>query len=197
MLQKNKNNSDEINNIDNEKSEITDSTTTFTSWENLNINRNLLRGIYAIGFEQPSPIQQKTIIPMINKHDIIAQAQSGTGKTGCFTISALELTNINSDDAQVIIMAPTRELSFQIKSVVDQIGIYLKKLRTQLLIGGVSTDIDIKDLKEHKPQIIIGCPGRIHDMIRRKHIIATNITLIILDEADEMLSAGFKEQVYK
>ena len=169
---------------------------TITSWEELNIKRELLRGIYANGFEHPSPIQQKGIIPMIKGGDIIAQAQSGTGKTGCFTIAALEIVDTTLDNLQVVIISPTRELSYQIKSVLDQIGMYMKQLRTQLLIGGTSTDIDIKGLKENKPQMIVGCPGRIHDMMRRKYIDAGNIKLIVLDEADEMLSTGFKEQIY-
>ena len=93
-------------------------------------------------------------------------------------------------------MAPTRELAIQIKSIVDQIGHYIKNLRTQLLVGGSSTELDIKNLKDNKPQLVVGCPGRVHDIIRRKHINPSNIKLTILDEADEMLSTGFKEQIY-
>lgn len=177
-----------INNLDEKKE--------FTTWEELKINQSILRGIYAHGFEAPSPIQKKAIIPMIEGKDIIGQAQSGTGKTGCFTISALELIDTNQDNVQAIILSPTRELSYQIKDVLDKIGIYLKNLKTQLLIGGTSTDNDIKNLKEKNPQIVVGCPGRIHDIMRRKYILHSAIKLIILDEADEMLSAGFKEQVY-
>ena len=194
MLTENNNENKELNRENSKENEGNNEI--ITSWEQLNVKRDLLRGIYSIGFEQPSPIQQKAIVPMINRNDIIAQAQSGTGKTGCFTIGSLEIVNLNRNDIEVIIMSPTRELSLQIKTVVDQIGVYLKNLRTQLLIGGTSTDMDIKGLKENKPQIIIGCPGRIHDMIRRKYIPTENIKLIVLDEADEMLSAGFKEQVY-
>lgn len=166
------------------------------SWEDLNIKTDLLRGIYANGFENPSPIQKKAIVPMINKLDIIAQAQSGTGKTGCFTIAGLELTDTNENYVQVIILSPTRELSYQTKNVLDSIGCNMKKLRTQLLVGGTSTDGDIKILREQNPQILVGCPGRIHDMMRRKYINGSKIKLIILDEADEMLSSGFKEQIY-
>jgi translation initiation factor 4A len=166
------------------------------SWEELNIKSDILRGIYANGFESPSPIQRKAIIPMINKNDIIAQAQSGTGKTGCFAIASLELINISDKNAQVIILSPTRELSYQIKSVIDSIGCNMKGLKTQLLVGGTSTEIDIKNLRENCPQIIVGCPGRIHDMMRRKYINGLEIKLIVLDEADEVLSSGFKEQIY-
>ena len=93
-------------------------------------------------------------------------------------------------------MAPTRELSLQIKSVITEIGSYMKDLKTYLLIGGQSTDYDINNFKYETPHLIVGCPGRIHEMIRRKHVNTKNIKLIVLDEADEMLSQGFKEQVY-
>lgn len=169
---------------------------TITSWDDLDLKQELLRGIYAYGFEKPSPIQKKSILPILKGRDVLAQAQSGTGKTACFTISSLEMVDINVNSPQVIIMSPTRELSCQIKSVVDQIGINMKKLNTQLLVGGTSTDVDVKILRENTPHIIIGCPGRINDMLKRKHISQETIKLVILDEADEMLSSGFKEQVY-
>jgi len=181
---------------DNKLKKMNEEQTEFTSWEELKIKRSLLRGIYAFGYEHPSPIQQKAILPMIAGHDIIAQAQSGTGKTGCFTISALELVDTEQSIIQAVMISPTRELSCQIKSVLDSIGHFITNLRTQLLIGGTSTENDIQNLKDNNPQIIIGCPGRIHDMMRRKHIAHNTIKLVILDEADEMLSAGFKEQIY-
>ena len=92
-------------------------------------------------------------------------------------------------------MAPTRELSLQIKNVVDNIGINMKNLKTQLLIGGTSTEVDINNIKQNCPQIVVGCPGRIYDIMRRKYI-GNSIKLIVLDEADEMLSSGFKDQIY-
>jgi len=155
-----------------------------------------LRGIYSYGFEKPSPIQKKAIGPILKGRDIIAQAQSGTGKTACFTISSLEIVDTKINSPQIIILSPTRELSFQSKSVLDSIGVNMKDVYTKLLVGGTSTDYDIKILKDSPCHILVGCPGRIHDMIRRKHISTNNIKLIILDEADEMLSSGFKEQVY-
>jgi len=166
------------------------------SWEELEVKRDLLRGIYANGFENPSPIQRRAIIPLIKKHDVIAQAQSGTGKTGCFAIGVLELIDLDQNSVQGVILSPTRELSSQTKSVIDRIGINMKNLKTQLLVGGTSTELDIKELKENLPQVLVGCPGRIHDMMRRKHINGSKIKLIVLDEADEMLSSGFKEQIY-
>ena len=178
----------EINNNDNDN--------IINTWDDLDINPQLLRGIYAYGFEKPSPIQKKSIKPILNGKDVIAQAQSGTGKTACFTISSLELADVNKNSTQVIIMSPTRELSCQIKNVLDAIGNNIKKLKTQLLVGGTSTENDIKLLKDDPPHIIVGCPGRIHDMLRRKHINLDTIKFVVLDEADEMLSSGFKEQIY-
>ena len=96
---------------------------TINSWDDLNLKENLLRGIYAYGFENPSEIQKKAIYPIINSNDVIAQAQSGTGKTGCFTVGTLELINTNINKIQAIIIAPTHELSYQIKNVIDKINI--------------------------------------------------------------------------
>lgn len=166
------------------------------SWNDIeNIKTSLLRGIYSYGFENPSPIQRKAIIPALEKKDIIAQAQSGTGKTGSFTVSALQLVDENESRTQCLIMSPTRELSVQIYNVLNSIGNCMEGLKTHLLVGGNPIDKDIAALKEN-PHIIVGCPGRVHDMIRRNKLHAGEIDLMIIDEADEMLSSGFKEQVY-
>ena len=167
-----------------------------SNWENFDLDTSLLRGIYSYGFENPSPIQQKAIKPILDGKDVIAQSQSGTGKTGCFVVASLQKIDLSLQDTQIVIMAPTRELSLQIKSVITEIGSYMKDLKTYLLIGGQSTDYDINNFKYETPHLIVGCPGRIHEMIRRKHLTTKNIKLIVLDEADEMLSQGFKEQVY-
>jgi len=169
----------------------------FHTWDddNLELKRNLLRGIYSIGFENPSPIQKKAIIPMTEKNDIIAQAQSGTGKTGAFTIGTLQIIDETLDKTQAIIMSPTRELSKQIYGVLSILSSQMN-IKLQLLIGGTSTDEDKEKLKNDNPHIIIGCPGRIYDMLRRKHIDTEKLNLLVLDEADEMLSSGFKEQIY-
>lgn len=166
------------------------------SWDELECDPHILRGIYSYGFEKPSPIQKKAIVPMTSKRDIIAQAQSGTGKTGCFTIGTLANIDTNKKEVQAMILSPTRELSQQTKSVLDSLGVFMKGLKTQLLIGGTSTDECIKQLQDDTPQIVVGCPGRVYDMLRRKKIKQSTLRLIVLDEADEMLSSGFKEQVY-
>jgi translation initiation factor 4A len=165
------------------------------NWDELNLKENLLRGIYAYGFEDPSPIQKKAIRPILDGKDVIAQAQSGTGKTGAFTVSAIQSIDENVKDVQCLIMAPTRELATQIHSVLINIGTFVENLNAKLFVGGRAMENDIKELHE-KPQIVVGTPGRIHDLIRRKKINTKTIKLLILDEADEMLSSGFKEQIY-
>ena len=174
----------------------TNTTQSIENWDELDIDPSILRGIYAYGFEKPSPIQCKAVAPMLSERDIIAQAQSGTGKTGCFTVGTLARVDFTKNDVQAIILSHTRELSIQTKSVIDSLGSFIKNYKSELLIGGTSTDTTIKSLQENKPQIIVGCPGRIYDMLRRRKLNASKLKLIILDEADELLSVGFKEQVY-
>ncbi len=169
----------------------------FNNWEDLeNINEKILKGIYSYGFEQPSVIQQKAIIPIMKGKDIIAQAQAGTGKTGAFTIGALSRVNVNEKTNQVLILAPTRELTLQIAHVITSIGIQMEGLIVKTLVGGSSIDEDVTAIKANTPHIIVGTPGRVFDMMRRNHIRGRSLKLAILDEADEMLSSGFKDQVY-
>jgi len=166
------------------------------TWDELNLKNGLLRGIYANGFENPSEIQKKAILPIINKNDVIAQAQSGTGKTGAFTISALQITDVSIDELQSLIIAPTQELARQIHNVVNKLGSFMDGLRTQLLVGGTSVQGDIDKLRNAPPHVVVGCSGRIFDMIKRRHLNLSTVRLFILDEADEMLSQGFKDQIY-
>jgi translation initiation factor 4A len=169
----------------------------FKNWEDVDeISPDLLRGIYAYGFEKPSNIQQKSILSIIRKRDVIAQAQSGTGKTGAFTVAALQGVEIEKRTTQVLILAPTRELAKQIYDVISSIGSMMSGLVIRLLVGGTSTADDATDLRKSVPHIIVGCPGRVFDMIRRNHIQGSTIRMLVLDEADEMLSAGFNEQIY-
>jgi translation initiation factor 4A len=167
-----------------------------SSWEELDAKTPLLRGIYNHGFEKPSPIQKKAILPIFAGKDVIAQAQSGTGKTACFAISSLQIVDALKKAPQAMIISPTRELSIQSKQVVDDLGCFFPDLKTQLLVGGTSTEEDTRLLYDTPPQIVIGCPGRIHDMIKRKKLMTKDLKLLVIDEADELLSAGFKEQIY-
>lgn len=169
----------------------------FNKWEDVEqLDPNLLRGIYGYGFDNPSIIQQKSILSLFDRKDMIAQAQSGTGKTGAFSVGVLQNIDTSVKKVQGLILAPTRELAKQIYDVVTGLGSFMKTLKVQLLVGGTSTEQDISALKNDTPHIIVGCPGRVHDMIRRNHIRGSDIKMIVLDEADEMLSVGFKEQVY-
>lgn len=167
------------------------------NWDDVDVLKtSILRGIFSYGFEKPSPIQKKALLSMIDGKDMIAQAQSGTGKTGCFTVGALQKVNTELEKVQCLVLSPTRELSLQIHEVLNGIGSQMKELKTHVLIGGTSVDKDIKKLKEDTPHIIVGCPGRVHDMLRRGHLKYKDISLVVVDEADEMLSSGFKEQIY-
>lgn len=171
----------------------------FITWEDVDeLNPQLLRGIYAYNFEKPSHIQQRSILPIMRGHDVIAQAQSGTGKTGAFGVATLQTIDLDpkKTDVQALVMAPTRELAKQIHDVITNLGTQMTGLKVRLLVGGTSTDDDAKILKTEMPQIVVGCPGRVFDMIRRRNINARNIKLLVLDEADEMLSSGFKDQIY-
>ena len=165
-------------------------------WDDLNLKETLLRGIYSCGFEKPSEIQKKAILPIINGNDVIAQAQSGTGKTGAFTISTLQCIDPELNETQAIIIAPTRELASQIFKVLNTLSIFFTNLKTHLLVGGTSVQTDIDTLTNNKPHVVVGCSGRIFDMIKRRHLNMNTIKLFILDEADEMLSQGFKEQIH-
>jgi translation initiation factor 4A len=169
----------------------------FKKWEDVDeISPELLRGIYAYGFENPSNIQQKSILSIIQKRDVIAQAQSGTGKTGAFTVASLQSIDVTLAKTQALILAPTRELAKQIHDVITGIGAMMTGLITRLLVGGTSTADDAAYLRSSVPHIIVGCPGRVYDMIRRNHIQGSNVHMLVLDEADEMLSAGFNDQIY-
>jgi len=166
------------------------------SWDELEINANILRGIFAYGFEKPSPIQQRAIKPVMQGRDVIAQAQSGTGKTATFTIGALQRVNIAEPTTQVLILSPTRELSTQTSKVVSNLGSFMNGLKIQTLFGGSAIEEGSSFSNKNVPHIICGCTGRVYDMMRRGNISSKTIKLVILDEADEMLSSGFKDQVY-
>ena len=167
-----------------------------TTWDEFELNPDLLRGIYAHGFEKPSPIQSKAIKPILDGNDLIAQAQSGTGKTGTFSIGALSKVVTSENSNQILIMVPTHELAHQITTVISSLSGMMAGIRIKTIVGGSSIDDDVDEMRENPPHVIVGCPGRVFDMIRRRHINANKLKLVILDEADEMLSSGFKEQVY-
>jgi translation initiation factor 4A len=183
--------------MDNITDDISKNDTIFiNNWDELNLKHDLLRGIYAYGFENPSEIQKKSIFPIIQGREIIAQAQSGSGKTGAFSISTLQLIDVTQKYTQAIIIVPTHELAKQIATVITSLGSFMEGLVIKTIIGGTSIQQDANDLIRDPPHIIIGCAGRIYDMVVRKHLNINAVKLFVLDEADEMLSKGFKEQIY-
>ena len=164
------------------------------SFDDLNIKSNLLRGIYGNGYETPSAIQKKAIKPVIDGRDIIAQAQSGTGKTATFSIGVLERIDEKKKETQAVILAHTRELALQIESVIKNLSQYMN-ISINLSVGGTTVRDNIDELLKN-PHIVIGTPGRVLDMINKKALDTRGLKIMILDEADEMLSKIFSNQIY-
>jgi ATP-dependent RNA helicase len=163
-------------------------------FESIGLKDELLRGIFSYGFEKPSAIQQRAIRPIISGRDCICQAQSGTGKTATFSISILHSIDTKLREIQALVLSPTRELAVQIQKVLMILGDFMK-VQVHACIGGLSIGDDIKKL-EYGVHIVSGTPGRVFDMIKRRSLRTRNIKMLVLDEADEMLSKGFKEQIY-
>lgn len=176
-----------------EQSDKSNSVKLYESFDDMDLHSNLIRGIYSYGFEQPSHIQQLAIVPMKGRNDIIAQAQSGTGKTGAFTIGSLSVVDPSIRAPQVLVICPTRELSQQIEIVASSIGSYMN-IRVLSATGGNQLRNDIQILKRGA-QFIVGTPGRIFDLMRRKELVLDHIQYLILDEADQMLEDLFLEQI--
>ena len=166
-------------------------------WDELKLDSNILRGIYSHGFETPSPIQSKGILPILNGKDMIAQSQSGTGKTATFVIGALSRINFEEKHTQVLILVPTRELAIQINEVVTSLGMGIESLKSSVLVGGTSVEQSIRELRSDVPYIAVGTVGRMGDMIKRRALSIRNVKLLIIDEADEMMSYGFRDDVYE
>ena len=167
----------------------------FETFDKMGLKDELLRGIYGYGFENPSTIQQRAIVPITTDRDVIAQAQSGTGKTATFAIGILQKIDPTVKDVQALILAPTRELAQQIQSVVLAIGKHLQ-VNCQAFVGGVTVRDDVARL-EAGVQVVVGTPGRVFDLIQRGIFKTDRLRIFALDEADEMLSKGFKEQIYE
>merc|ERR1719436_1482793 len=163
------------------------------NFDDMNLVEKLLRGIYAYGFEKPSAIQQKAILPCIKGHDVIAQAQSGTGKTATFSISILQRIDTTMPQCQALILAPTRELAQQISVCVRALGDYLNA-QCHACVGGTSVKVDMDKLSNGQ-HVVVGTPGRVKDMMARGVLSTNHLKMFVLDEADEMLSRGFLEQI--
>jgi translation initiation factor 4A len=165
------------------------------SFEDMSLKEDLLRGIYANGFEEPSAIQRRAIEPVALGYDTIAQSQSGTGKTGTFVIGALQQINVEKNECQTLILNPTRELAQQTKQVVEDLGRFMG-ITVHTCVGGTSTREDVRVLNKGV-HVVVGTPGRVYDMIARGALNTQSLKLFILDEADEMLSTCFKDQIYE
>ncbi|KDR83911.1 hypothetical protein GALMADRAFT_236407 [Galerina marginata CBS 339.88] len=174
--------------------ESSESVPVISTFDDLGLKEDLLRGIYAYNFEKPSAIQQRAILPITQGRDVIAQAQSGTGKTATFSISILQSIDVTVRETQALVLSPTRELATQIQSVVLALGDYMN-VQCHACIGGTSIGEDIRKL-EYGQHVVSGTPGRVFDMIRRRSLRTRNIKMLVLDEADELLNKGFKDQIY-
>ena len=171
-----------------------DEVVVYDSFDKMDLPENLLRGIYAYGYDKPSKIQQRAIVPMRNGRDIIAQSQSGTGKTGTFSIGAMSIIDPELKAPQVLVLSPTRELAQQTEDVARNIGLYLK-IQVHSATGGPPIAEDIRAL-QRGAQFIVGTPGRIYDLIRRGALKLDAMRVLIMDEADQMLEDRFREQVH-
>ncbi|KAJ7590657.1 P-loop containing nucleoside triphosphate hydrolase protein [Mycena floridula] len=175
--------------------ESSEAVSVVSTFDDLGLKEDLLRGIYAYNFEKPSAIQQRAILPITQGRDVIAQAQSGTGKTATFSISILQSIDVTVRETQALVLSPTRELATQIQSVVLALGDYMN-VQCHACIGGTSIGEDIRKL-EYGQHVVSGTPGRVFDMIRRRSLRTRNIKMLVLDEADELLNKGFKDQIYE
>jgi len=164
-----------------------------TSFDAMNLPEDLLRGVYGYGFERPSIIQQLAIVPMSKGSDIIAQSQSGTGKTGAFTIGALSRVDCSLLKVQVLILEPTKELANQTFDVLSNIG-NVMGIAVQCSIGGIPVG---QDIAAHRKGVhaVIGTPGRVLDLIRRGNLSTEKLKVLVVDEADEMLKAEFQDAI--
>ncbi|KAL3586795.1 hypothetical protein D5086_013662 [Populus alba] len=164
------------------------------TFDAMNLKENLLRGIYAYGFEKPSAIQQRGIVPFCKGLDVIQQAQSGTGKTATFCSGILQQLDYDIVECQALVLAPTRELAQQIEKVMRALGDYLG-VKVHACVGGTSVREDQRILSAGV-HVVVGTPGRVFDMLRRQSLRPDYIKMFVLDEADEMLSRGFKDQLH-
>jgi translation initiation factor 4A len=164
------------------------------TFDALELREDLLRGIYAYGFEKPSAIQQRAIKPVLLGHDVIAQAQSGTGKTATFSISILNRVDLSNKECQGLVLAPTRELAQQIAKCMIALSDFMD-IKVHACVGGTAVREDIRIFNEGV-QVVVGTPGRVFDMVNRRALRTDACKMFMLDEADEMLSRGFKDQIY-
>jgi ATP-dependent RNA helicase DeaD len=165
-----------------------------TKFDVLELNHNILRAIEEMGFEEMSPIQAKAIPVLLEGKDVIGQAQTGTGKTAAFGIPLLQKVNPKERHLQAIVLCPTRELAIQVAEELRKLASFMHGIKILPVYGGQEISKQIRSLKSGV-QIIIGTPGRVMDHMRRKTVKFDTVNTVILDEADEMLNMGFREDI--
>ncbi len=165
------------------------------TFEETGINPQIIKAVSELGFENPTPVQQLTIPYLLGKKkDLVAVAQTGTGKTAAFSLPILNQIDLETGKTQALILSPTRELCVQISNDIKNYSKYLKNIRIATVYGGASADKQIAELNKGC-QIVVGTPGRILDLKKRKKLKINNISYLVLDEADEMLDMGFKDDL--
>lgn len=164
------------------------------SFDKIGLKADILRGVFSYGFERPSPIQQRAIRPIMKGRDVIVQSQSGTGKTSVFCLGALQAVDFQISEPQVLLLSPTRELAEQSAKVCRALGDYVS-VKVHSCVGGKSVKDNVQALKKGV-QIVSGTPGRVLAMIQQKHIPMQRMKMLVIDEADEMFTKGFKANVY-
>ncbi|MFK5957691.1 MAG: DEAD/DEAH box helicase [Lutibacter sp.] len=168
-----------------------------STFKDLGLNANIIKALTDLGYENPTEIQEKAIPQVISsKVDLKAFAQTGTGKTAAFSLPILEQIDTNSTNTQAIILSPTRELAIQIAKNIEEFSKHIKGFRTIAVYGGASIEDQIRKLKKGV-HIVVGTPGRTVDLINRKQLKLSNVQWLVLDEADEMLNMGFKDELDK
>ncbi|MEN8229775.1 MAG: DEAD/DEAH box helicase [Bacteroidota bacterium] len=166
-------------------------------FDEMDLNESILRAVKELGFQEPTPVQEK-VIPRIlnNKQDLISLAQTGTGKTAAFGLPLIQQADTEIKSIQSLVLCPTRELCIQISSDLKKFSKYIEDFRVIPVYGGANIDTQIRSLKKGG-QIVVGTPGRVLDLIGRKILKVNKIEWLVLDEADEMLNMGFKEELDK
>ena len=165
------------------------------TFNDIKLSKQITKSLSELGFVKPTPIQAKTIpLLMDSNNDLIGSAQTGTGKTAAFGIPSIHLTDLSDSRTQTLILCPTRELCMQVTSDIKTYSKYVENLGVVPIYGGASMDVQIRAIKK-RAQIVVGTPGRTKDLLKRKKLFIDRVERVILDEADEMLSMGFKDDL--
>ncbi|EKG06314.1 ATP-dependent DEAD/H RNA helicase, putative [Trypanosoma cruzi] len=180
--------------VEKEETDIQANVLAIPTFEAMGLKEELLRGMYGYGYKKPTAIQKRFIVPFTQSRDLVAQASSGSGKTSAFCICLLQVCQSALRETQGLVLSPTRELAMQTQDLCNNIGHHMG-LAAYASIGGKSVEDDIRRL-ESGVQIVSGTPGRVFDMIKRRHLRVNHLKTLVLDEADEMLGKGFKAQIH-